>query len=78
MSFHRHDPNAVPYRYRYVGLKRPGWFRKKVPTWVVEGYTEFAPYHCEMDSTYGYKVLSSWTSEAAAENERDRYLKTHP
>lgn len=74
----RHDPKSPPYRYRYVGHRRPGWFQKKVPTWVVEAYVEWAPPMPEQGSTFGYSRLSYHTSEASAETELNRYLKTHP
>lgn len=72
MDFHK-DPHKPLFRVRYIGWQRPGWFKKKEPTWVVEAYVEGYPPVPEMDSTWGYREVSRWTSQGNANRELDRF-----
>lgn len=51
------DPKKPKFRHRYVGQTRPGWFRDKKPTWVVEEYVEYSSYP-DFDSTWAYREVS--------------------
>lgn len=57
MDFHR-DPNKAQFRHRYIGQKRPGWFRKRCATWIIEQYIEGNPPAPEMDSVWYYREVS--------------------
>jgi hypothetical protein len=63
------DPRKPLFRVRYIGWRRPGWFKKPEPTWAVEEYSEGHPPVPEMDSTWGYREVSRWNCRGDAYRE---------
>jgi hypothetical protein len=62
------------FKVQYLGLKRPGWFRKKVPTWaIMEKYETWSWATGEPDCHDSLRIVSEHLSVDSAAQELQRY-----